>query len=166
MIASRPDDDSWNRAPAPQPPNKPAWRIAAAVVLILIGILGLFAIFFPTQFKHQLDISVLRQPTSYTQLFFGDPAALPKKLEVDSVNKFSFTVINNQGHSAIYHYTVTITGAKVQKVAGQGSFTLGDSRSITRTVGVVPTARGIQYLVKVTLSGTADFIQFYSNTPK
>jgi hypothetical protein len=29
----------------------------------------------------------------------------------------------------------------------------------------VPTARKTQYLVKVTLSGTVDFIQFYGVTP-
>jgi hypothetical protein len=183
MISPRPDD-RWNRAPAPQPnpapapqrnrapapppspPKKPAWQFALAAVLALIGIVGLLAVCFPTQFKHQLDISVFRQSTPYTQLFFSDPTTLPKKLEVGHPNKFSFTVINDQGHSATYHYTVTITGAKLQKVTSAGSFTLGDSQSITRTVTVVPTAKKTQYLIKVTLSGTVDFIQFYGDTPK
>ena len=174
MITPRPDD-RWNRAPAPQrsrppappppAPKKPVWQFVVAAVLVLIGIVGLLAIIFPAQFKHQLDISVFRQPTPYTQLFFGDPTTLPKKLEVGHANKFSFTVINDQGHAATYRYVVTITGAKLQKVASQGSFTLGDSQSITRAVAVVPTARKTQYLVTVTLSGTADFIQFYGVTP-
>lgn len=165
MIASRPDDHR-NRALAPQPPKRHAWRLALAVVLIVIGIIGIFAICFPTQFKQQLEVSVLRQPTPYTQLFFSDPTALPQKLEVDRVSRFSFTVINNQGRSGTYRYTVTITGGKLQKLASQGSFTLGDSQSVTRTVGVVPTSRGTQYLIKVTLSGTPDVLQFYSTTAK
>jgi hypothetical protein len=173
MITPRPDD-RWNRAsaqqsrtptPLPESPKRPAWQFAVAAVLTLIGIAGLLAIFFPVQFNHQLDISVFRQPTPYTQLFFSDPTTLPKKLEVGHANKFSFTVVNDQGHPATYRYIVTITGAKLQKVASQGSFTLGDSQSITRTVAVVPTARKTQYLVKVMLSGTVDFIQFYGDTP-
>jgi hypothetical protein len=174
MITPRPDD-RWNRVPAPQrsrtpapppqPPKKPAWQFVVAAVLMLIGIVGLLAIIFPTQFKHQLDISVFRQPTPYTQLFFSDPTTLSKKLEVGHANKFSFTVVNDQGHPATYRYIVTITGAKLQKVASQGSFALGDSQSITRTVEVVPIARKTQYLVKVTLSGTVEFIQFYGDTP-
>jgi hypothetical protein len=165
MIESRPDDHR-NRALAPQPPKRPAWRLALAVVLVLIGIVGIFAICFPVQFKQQLEVSVLRQPTPYTQLFFSDSAALPQKLELGRVNNFSFTVVNNQGHSGTYRYTVTITGGKLHKLASQGTFTLGDSQSLTRTVGVVPTARGTQYLIKVTLSGTPDLIQFYGTTPK
>src|ERR1700743_1493779 len=112
MIAPRPDDRR-TRAPAPQSPDKPPWRFALAAVLTLIGIVGLLAIGFPAQFKHQLEISVFRQPTQYTQLFFSDPTALPKKLEVNRQNKFSFTVVNDQGHSATYHYTVTIAVAKL-----------------------------------------------------
>jgi hypothetical protein len=164
MIAPRPADRR-DRTPAPQPSNKPPWRFAIAAVLALVGVIGIFAICFPAQFKHQLEISVLRQPTPYTQLFFGDPTALPKKLEVNRVNKFSFTVVNNQGHSATYHYTVTIGGAKPPKVADEGSFAIGDGQSVTRTVGVVPASGKTQYLIKVTLSGTVDFIQFYGNTP-
>lgn len=178
MTAPRPDD-RWNRAPAPQwdrapspppsppppPPKRPAWQFAVAAVVMLIAIGSLLAICFPTQFKHQLDISVFRQPTPYTQLFFSDATTLPKKLEVGHPNKFSFTVINDQGHAATYRYTVTITGAKLQKVASQGSFTLRDSQSITRTVTVVPTVKKTQYLIKVALSGTVDFIQFYGKTP-
>ena len=164
MIAPRPDERR-NRAPAPQPQNKPPWRFAVAAVLALVGIIGIFAIGFPTQFKHQLEISVFRQPTPYTQLFFSDPRVLPKKLEVGHVNKFSFTVANDQGHSATYRYTVTISGGKLQKVAGGGSFTIGDGQSITRTVEVVPASRKTQYLIKIALNGTVDFIQFYGDTP-
>lgn len=136
------------------------------VVLILVGILGIFAVAFPDQFRHQLEISVVRQPTPYTQLFFSDPAALPKKLTVGHANKFSFTIINNEGHSQTYHYTVTVTHAKSRTVASEGSLTLGDQQSSTQTVAVKPASRGSQYLIEVALSGTSDLIQFYGDTPK
>jgi hypothetical protein len=165
MILSRPDDRQY-RAPAPPPPGKPTWWRAAVVVLLLVGALGIFAIVFPSQFKHQLEISVVRQPAPYTQLFFSDPATLPKKLTVGRANKFSFTIINDEGHSQSYHYTVTITDAKLQKIASEGSLTLGDGQSIVQTVGVEPPSRGSQYLIEVALTGTANFIQFYGNTAK
>lgn len=163
MIAPRPGERR-NLAPAPQRPNRPPWSIAAATVLILIGIVGIWAICFPAQFRQQLDVSVFRQPTPYTQLFFSKPTALPQALELNQANRFSFTVINNQGRPATYRYTVTISDTKQQQVSGAGSFTIGDSQRITRTVAVVPTARQTRYLVKVALSGTTDFIQFYGNT--
>lgn len=136
------------------------------MVLILVGILGIFAIVFPAQFKHQLEISVVRQPTPYTQLFFSNPATLPKKLMVGRVNEFSFTVVNDEGHSQTYHYTVTVTGPKSRKIASEGSLTLNDRQSTSQTVGVKTASRGSQYLIEVALTGTSDLIQFYGNTPK
>jgi len=167
MIAPRPDDRR-TRAPAPPPSStsKPPWRFALTAALILIGIAGALAVFFPAQVKHQLEISVFRQPTPYTQLFFSNPTALPEKLEVGHPNKFSFTVVNDQGSSEAYRYTVTVTGGKLQRAASAGTFTLNDGQSVTRTSEIVPMSRGAKYLIKVTLSGTTDFIQFYGDTPK
>jgi hypothetical protein len=163
VILSRPDGRQDRAAPS-QAPYKHVWRLAAVTVLIVIGVIGIFAIVFPTQFKHQLEISLIRQPTPYTQLYFTDPATLPKELKPGVVNKFAFTIINNEGHSEIYRYVVTMTRATSQTVVSTGSLTVGDNRQIMHTVGVEPRSKNSQYLIKVTLKGTVDSIQFYGST--
>jgi hypothetical protein len=134
------------------------------VAAIVVGVVGIFAIVSPSQFRHQLEISVARQPNPYTQLYFTHPTALPKELKIDHVNTFAFTVINDQGHSATYRYIVTMTRAKSQTVVSTGYLTIGNNQQITRTVEVEPKSKRSQYLIKVTLSGTVDVIQFYGST--
>jgi hypothetical protein len=165
VILSRPDDRR-SQVPASQPPNKRIWRIAAAVVLVFCVVTGVLAIGFPAQFKHQLAISIIRQPTPYTQLFFNDSTALPKQLKFDHLNKFTFTVINDQGRPENYHYIVTMTRVKSGKIVSisKGSLMVGNTKSVMQAVRVEPKFRKSHYLIKVTLSGTADFIQFYATT--
>jgi hypothetical protein len=47
------------------------------------------------QFVHQIEISVIRQPTLYTQLFFNDPSAIPSRLRLERPNRFAFTIVND-----------------------------------------------------------------------
>lgn len=164
VILSRPDERR-NGVPASQPPNKRTWQLAGAVALLFVTVIGALAIAFPKQLAHQVEISVVRQPTPYTQLFFSDSAVLPKQLKVDRMNTFTFTVINDQGLSETYHYIVTMTSSKSREVVSQGSFTIINNASTRRSVAVKPKYRRSHYLITVALSGTADFIQFYGDTP-
>lgn len=164
MISSRANGRPGHAPEAP-PRRRLTWKVALAVALTVIGIVGIFGICFPNQFKRQFDISVTRQPTPYTQLFFASSTTLPKELQVNRANSVKFTVVNNEGHAATYHYTVTMTVKQDQKIAGQGSFTLGDNQSTTQTAVVKPTSRKSQYLIKIALDGTNNFIQFYASTP-
>lgn len=163
VILSRPDDRQ-SQISASQPPNKHTWRLALTVILAVIGVIGAFAVGFPTQLKHQLAISIVRQPTPYTQLFFSDPAALPKELKTDRTNKFAFTLINDEGRPETYDYIVTMTGAKSSEVVGMGSLTVRNNGQFTKTVGIKPKNKKTRYLIKVTLSDSVDFIQFYGIT--
>jgi hypothetical protein len=155
-----------NRVSESDPPSKRRWWLAATIVLVSAALVGGLALAFPKEFKHQLEISVVRQPTPYTQLFFSDPSALPQRLHVKRVNTFAITIINDQGRSELYHYTVTMAGAGSRKVVGTGSVVIGDSSSATRTIGVKPKSRKSRYLVTVVLSGDgiSEFIQFYGVT--
>jgi hypothetical protein len=57
-----------------------------------------------------------------------------------------------------------MTRAKSQTVVSTGYVTIGNNQQITRTVEVEPKSKRSQYLIKVTLSGTVDVIQFYGST--
>jgi len=163
MISSKPSGRSDGLSEPPQR-RRITWRVALIGALIFAAIVGLLAICFPATFRHQLTISVARQPTPYTQLFFSSSTALPKKLVVNRASHVSFTVVNDEGHPTAYHYTVTISLRQGQKIASAGSFTLRDNQSITRTAIIKPTARKARYLIRISLDGTDNFIQFYAST--
>jgi hypothetical protein len=146
-------------------PKKNNRRVAVALVLSFIGLLvGLF-VAFPRQFVHQVEISIVRQPTPYTQLFFNNPTALPSQLRVNRANEFAFTIVNDQGRSWLYRYTVTASTTGSSTVAGRGSLTIRNGRSLTFTVAVVPKLRKSRYLVTVALDTPDQSIDFYGDTP-
>jgi len=60
------------------------------VMLSSAGLLAALFVASPQQFVHQIEISVIRQPTPYTQLFFNDPSAIPSRLRLDRPNRFTF----------------------------------------------------------------------------
>jgi hypothetical protein len=146
-------------------PKKNNRRVAVVAVLSFIGLfVGLF-VAFPRQFVRQVEISVVRQPTPYTQLFFNNPTALPSQLRVNRANKFAFTIVNDQGRSWLYRYTVTASTAGSSTVAGRGSLTIRNGGSLTCTVAVVPKLRKSRYLVTVMLDTPDQSIHFYGDTP-
>jgi hypothetical protein len=89
---------------------------------------------------------------------------LPAKLKAGQRKSFSFTVTNNQGRAEKYSYTVTLTQGKKRQVIGKGSLAVDDSQSSAQIVEVKPTVPKSQFLVKVSLNGTGDVIQFYGET--
>jgi hypothetical protein len=159
---SSPDDQLRSSRP------RKAWRIRRPFIVILSSV-GLLAALFaasPQQFVHQIEISVIRQPTPYTQLFFKDPAAIPSGLRLDRPNKFTFTIVNNEGQSSLYHFTVMMSTARLPTtVVAEGSLRLDDGGIGTRTVVFVPKKRRHRYLITVVLDGSGLSIHFYGETP-
>jgi hypothetical protein len=154
-----------NRSPS-LPLRKPqiARRIAIAV-LIFAGLLTGLLIVFPRQFIHQVQISLIRQPTPYTQLFFSDPTALPTQLHVNRRDKFAFTIVNDEGRSQFYQYIVTMTPARSYVVVVKGTMALPNGGTGIRAVNVQPKFRQSRYLINVVIAGTGQSIHFYGDTP-
>jgi hypothetical protein len=145
-----------------------ARRIRRPFIVMLSSAELLAALFVasPQQFVHQIEISVIRQPTPYTQLFFKDPAAIPSGLRLDRPNKFTFTIVNNEGQSSLYHFTVMMSTARLPTtVVAEGSLRLDDGGIGTRTVVFVPKKRRHRYLITVVLDGSGLSIHFYGETP-
>ena len=136
-----------------------------AVLLLSAGLLVALFAASPRQFVHQIEISVIRQPTPYTQLFFSDPRAVPSRLQFDRSNKFTFTIVNDEGRTWLYHFKVMMSSARSSTVIAHGSLLLNDKETGTRTVAVVPKARQHRYLITVVLDGSSQSIHFYGDTP-
>lgn len=153
--------------PAPYQPKKRKGRLVTVIILILIfaGLLVGLITAFPRQFIHQVEISVVRQPTPYTQLFFSNPAMLPSVLHIDRRNTFIFTIVNDQGRSQLYRYTVTMSTTGSSTVASKGSLAISNGRSVTRAVAVVPRSRRSRFLISVVINATGQSIHFYGYTP-
>lgn len=136
------------------------------VMLSSAGLLAALFVASPQQFAHQIEISVIRQPTPYTQLFFNDPRAIPSRLRLDLPNKFTFTIVNDEGQSLLYHFAVIMnTVGSSTTVVANGSLRLDDEGTGTRTVALVPKNRRHRYLITVVLDGSGQSIHFYGETP-
>ena len=142
-----------------------SWR-PFIVMLSSAGLLAALFVASPRQFAHQIEISVIRQPTPYTQLFFSDPGAIPSRLRLDRPDRFTFTIVNDEGQSSLYHFVVMMntTGLSTTVVAN-GSLRLDDRGTGTRTFAFVPKKRRHRYLITVVLEGSSQSIHFYGETP-
>ena len=129
------------------------WKLPISIGLVGVALVAGLAVAFPKQIKYQIEISLFRQTTPYTQLFFTHPAALSRQLRVDAENKFSFTVINDQGRSRNYQYTVTVDDAARKELVTQGVFTVKNGGTLTRNVLFEPKFHKTKYTVTVKLNG-------------
>jgi hypothetical protein len=133
--------------------RRPRWTFPVSIALAGIIIVGGLSVAFPKQVKYQIQISLFRQITPYTQLFFTKPGALSSRLKVDDENEFSFTVVNDQGQSRTYQYTVTMDGAGQNDLVTQGVFTVENGGTLTRNVLFEPKLRKTKYMITVKLNG-------------
>lgn len=130
------------------------------VVLVVVGVAAASS----KQFRRQAELSIVRQPTPYTQLYFAQPAVLPRVLKVDKRNIFDFTVVNNENRADSYTYTVRVGDSRSQLVVGTGTVAIANGKSATCAVTVVPKDRKSRYLISVVLQGMNQSIHFYART--
>lgn len=148
-----------------QPSETGKRRLFIAALFSFVALIAGLIVAYPKQFMHQVEISLVRQPTPYIQLFFSNPATLPGHLLIHRPNKFAFTVINDQGQPEVYKYTIKMSTAKTVTIASRGSFTIRNGESSTRTVTVEPKSRRSRYLITIVLDASGQSIHFYGETP-
>jgi hypothetical protein len=139
------------------------WQTAVAIGVVIILALCAAAT-LSKQFRHQIEISIVRQRNPYTQLYFTDPKALPAHLKVNKNNVFEFTIENNEGREFSYTYTVTLADSRSHAVASKATTTISDGQRTTRQVAVQPKDLNSTYLITVTLQGANQSIHFYATT--
>ena len=158
-------NDRQTPRPADNQPSRAKFRWQTAVVIGVVIILVLCAVAaLSKQFRHQIEISIVRQRTPYTQLYFADPKALPAHLQVNKNNVFEFTIENNEGRALSYTYTVTLADPRSHTVASKATTTISDGQRTTRQVAVRPKHLNSKYLITITLQGTNQSIHFYATT--
>jgi hypothetical protein len=135
--------------------------IGAGLIAILILIVAAAAL--SKQFRHQLALSIVRQPTPYTQLYFPHLGALPEKLKVDQKNTFQFTIVDDENRAFRYTYIVVFDDSK-SHLSSTGAVTVNNGQSVTRSVTVIPKDSKSKYQVSVTLKGMNQSVHFYGTT--
>jgi len=81
------------------------------IVLIAFVVIGIAGSTISPTIRHQWALSLIRQPTRYTLLYFDHPASLPNEVTEGQSISFSFTIGNEQGRSVIYRYDIGVTPA-------------------------------------------------------
>jgi hypothetical protein len=145
-------------------PRKMPSPLFIGIGLVLIIAVAAGPAVVSSSFRHQIEISIVRQQTSYTQLYFTHLAELPGKLRVDQKNVFDFTIVNNENRRREYTYTVTLGDSRSLAVVNAATVTVGTGASRTVPVAVVPGDRESRYLVSVALTDPGQSIHFYGDT--
>jgi hypothetical protein len=135
--------------------------IAVSVAAVLLAVA--LAAAFPKQLKHQWELSVVRQQTPYTQLYFTAPASIPSSLVAGQQNTFDFTIENDEGRAYRYTYVVTLKDSRAQQASTE-TVTVNSGERVTRAVTVVPRDNKSTYLVSVAIPDLKQSIQFYGET--
>jgi hypothetical protein len=154
--------------PPSQPPDhtpraKFRWGFVIGIVLVIIAIIGALSA-SSQQFRHQVALSVVRQTTPYTQLYFASPSKLPSELKVDKKNTVDFTIENDEGRVYSYAYTVTFEDSKSHAVTTNYTVKVGDGASATRQIVLTPKDRKSKYLITVSLTGMSQSIHIYAES--
>ena len=94
-------------AQACPPPDRPrlarwCWRALAGAA----GLAAAISLLIPAG-RHQWALSVLRQPTRYTVLFFHHAGALPARVTAGQPVQVGFTVANREGRAVRYRYVIS-----------------------------------------------------------
>jgi hypothetical protein len=137
------------------PPGRRRWWPSLTVLLVVaIGI----TLSFPAG-RHQWDVSILRQPTRYTVLYFDHPASLPHQATANQTISFSFTIVNDEGRSVDYHYRVQ-TSPTDPPQEQEASTTIPASRQEAISVSLRPACAASPCRIRISLAGYSESIDF------
>jgi hypothetical protein len=132
------------------------WPFVVAGVVIVLGV----SVALPAA-RHQWDVSVIRQSTSYTALSFQSAADLPTTVTSGTDVHLSFLISNHEGRTVPYSYVLTsasATAAGGTTTLLRGSATLAAGKSRIVSIHVVPKCTSSTCKVQVALPGHSETI--------
>lgn len=107
----------------------------------IIGIMLLLALLFIANDQRDYLYNVMNrlklipQPEQFTELYFDDTPLLPKEIDNNALNSFSFTVHNMEGVTTSYPYNVSFLYSSGRRVIIESStVTLVNNASTTVVV--------------------------------
>ena len=109
---------------------------AAAVLVAAVAICAVVVLSGPL--RHQIVLSVRRQPTPYASLFFTSPGSLPSDLPVRADYPVTFTVANHDGRDRSFQFRVTLASRSHDDETTTGLVTVAGNGDTRETVNVRP----------------------------
>jgi len=106
------------------------WPTMTAVAALAVG-----ASLLSPAGRHQWALSLIRQPTPYTVLFFDKPAALPTTAAIGKPITASFTVANHEGRRMDFRYVLSASSGRSSRILAEStrSIPAGANWTVTRT---------------------------------
>lgn len=134
-------------------------RSTVALAAVLLGVIAILAV-GPRAVARQLELSFVRQPSPYTELFFVAPDELPRDFGKARTGTFQFAIRNFEGKAVEYRYVSTLQTAGGVATIGSGAATLADRQTATRAVQVPVVIPAGPFTVSVSLVGRSESIDF------
>jgi hypothetical protein len=128
-------------------------RAGRVVIALAVAAILVFIAMGSPAVRHQLALSFTRVPTRYTELYFGDYAAIPQTLSVKHPSRFTFTIHNREGKLVNYGYRVTTTSRIGESTVATGHVTIASGRTASEIVAFRPMRPRVSYRVTVSVSG-------------
>jgi hypothetical protein len=136
-------------------------RVALVAIAAVLALAGLTAFAWGSPaVRRQISLSVTRQPTPFTELYFTDHTNLPAFLSTSYTNAFAFTIGNHEGKALSYPYVVTAKSDNGVATLATGTVKVGSGRSVRVQVSFLAPEPATQYVITVQLSGHPELIHF------
>jgi hypothetical protein len=136
-------------------------RTILQAVLVILGLVigfSYYSIYQPS-IARTIGMATTYQPETYTELAFSS-SKLPAYVKTNTLNTFTFRVINHETKTVSYHYTVTQSGVGIT----QGNLVLAAGAAASQPVSFkITRPRTIDDLV-VHLDNTNQEIYFRSQS--
>ena len=137
------------------------YRVALVAIAVVLALVGLTAFAWRSPaVRRQISLSVTRQPTPFTELYFTDHTNLPAILSTSDSNQFAFMIGNHEGKALSYPYVVTAKSSHGTTVLVTGRVNVGSGRSVRVPVSFLASEPATQYVITVQLSGHPELIHF------
>src|SRR6185437_7836862 len=75
-------------------------------VILVVAVLAVGGSMISPTIRHQWALSLFRQRTDFTILYFNDPSVLPRSSAGHAPISFSFSITNQEGRDVRYRYVV------------------------------------------------------------
>lgn len=145
-------------AAPPEPAGRRWWPLA--VPLVAVGLV--VSVVIPSA-RHQWALSIFRQPTRYTALSFNSASELPSAVVPYEPVKVSFVINNHEGRTEHYRYLITQAAAGVSSTLGTSAQTVAAGRAWTVSTVIRPSCLVSPCLIRVSLPGHPETIDFLAS---
>ena len=110
--------------------------------------------------RHQWALSLFRQPTPTTTLFFNKAWALPSTAVARAPLSVSFTIGNDEGHAVNYRYVLSVSGGEHSRVLEESARVVDAGQTWTVYAVIRPVCDTSRCRVEVSLPGHPETIDF------